>query len=173
MLELAYYNQEELNKCIQNIVKNKDLYFYFMYPYIFYSIQIEESDFNSLQFVSKNTIGEIVGYYTAIINRSNEYIEGLGVINFTGKSNIIFSKDTKSFFDEIFINRNYRKITFSAIEQNPAVKLYRKLIKLVNGKEVGTLRENKKLTDGKYYDEVIFEIYREGYLDAIKEYYKK
>ena len=46
--------------------------------------------------------------------------------------------------------------------------MYRKLIKKLGGREVGILKENKKLTDGQYYDEVIFEIFREGYIAAKK-----
>jgi RimJ/RimL family protein N-acetyltransferase len=81
---------------------------------------------------------------------------------------LIFSKDTKLFFDEIFIHRNFRKIVFHAIEQNPATKMYRKLIEKLGGKEVGILKENVKLTDGNYYDEVIFEIYRDVYTQVKK-----
>ena len=72
------------------------------------------------------------------------------------------------FFDEIFINRNLRKIVFHAIEQNPAVKIYKKLVKKLGGKEVGILKENIKLTDGNYYDEIIFEIYRDIYIKVKK-----
>lgn len=46
--------------------------------------------------------------------------------------------------------------------------MYRKLIKKLGGREAGILKENKKLIDGKYYDEIIFEIFKDGYLKATK-----
>lgn len=46
--------------------------------------------------------------------------------------------------------------------------MYRKLIEKLGGKEVGILKENVKLTDGNYYDEVIFEIYRDVYTQVKK-----
>lgn len=168
MLELAYFNQAELYDCLKHVVTNKDLYFYLMYPNKFFNFRIDNNDSTSIQFVSKTQTGEIIGFFSAYINNSHNCIENLDIINFLGYPSIIFSRDTKLFFDEIFINRNLRKITFHAIEQNPAVKMYRKLIKKLGGREVGILKENKKLTDGQYYDEVIFEIFREGYIAAKK-----
>lgn len=168
MLELAYFNQAELYDCLKHVVTNKDLYFYLMYPNKFFNFRIDNNDSTSIQFVSKTQTGEIIGFFSAYINSSHDYIENLDFINFSGRPSIIFSRDTKLFFDEIFINRKFRKITFYAIAQNPAVKMYRKLIKKLGGQEVGILKENKKLTDGQYYDEVIFEIFREGYIAAKK-----
>lgn len=46
--------------------------------------------------------------------------------------------------------------------------MYRKFVKKFNGREVGILQKNKILTDGNYYDEIIFEIFREGYLNGNK-----
>ena len=66
------------------------------------------------------------------------------------------------------MNRNFRKVKFHVILQNPATKGYRKIVTKLNGREVGILKDHKKLTDGKYYDEIIFELYRDGYLNAIK-----
>lgn len=164
MLEHAYYNQSELCQCIEKILNDKNLYFYFMFPVKFFALEIDVTDYNSIQFVSKSTDGKIIGFLSASVNHGHDSIDSLNLINFTGKPNIIFSKDVESFFDEIFIKRHFRKCTFSAIEQNPAITLYRKLIKKFDGREVGFLKENKKLTDGNYYNEVLFEIFRDGYL---------
>jgi len=92
----------------------------------------------------------------------------LEVINFTGQPNITFSKDVENYFDEVFLCKNLRKIEFTCIEENPALKLYRKLIKKLGGREVGIQLEEKKLTDGKFYNNVIFEIFKEKYIELIK-----
>lgn len=168
MLDFAYYNQMELNLCIEKVVNNKDLYFYFMFPYKFFSINIENSERNSIQFVSKNSEGNIIGYLAAYINHFDNSIENLDIINFTGKTNITFSKDVKLFFDYIFNNKGFRKIIFHVISKNPSVNLYRKLIKRLGGREVGILKRNKKLTNNEYYDEIIFEIFIDEYFKNVQ-----
>lgn len=168
MLDLAYFYQIELNECLKSILKDKDLYFYFMFPFKFFSFHLENSDSNTIQFISKDNKGNIIGYLAAYISRINNSIENIDLINFTGRTNIIFSRDAKLFFDEIFINRHIRKITFHTIAQNPSISMYRKFVKKFNGREVGILQKNKILTDGNYYDEIIFEIFREGYLNGNK-----
>ncbi len=168
MLDYAYFHQGELYDCLRETLKNKDLYFYLMFPSKFFSFRIYENDRDAIQFVSKNSDGKIIGFLSAYADNENNLIENMDFINFTGKPNATFSHDSKLFFDELFIKRNFRKIIFKAIVKNPAVPMYRKLVKKLNGREVGILKENKKLTDGKYYDEMIFELYRDGYLNAIK-----
>jgi hypothetical protein len=168
MLDYAYFYQNELSECIRKVLTDENLFFYFMHPSKFFSLRIDLNDHDSIQFVSKTLDDKIIGFLAAYISHDNNCIYNLDLINFTGKPNLIFSKDTKLFFDEIFIHRNFRKIVFHAIEQNPATKMYRKLIEKLGGKEVGILKENVKLTDGNYYDEVIFEIYRDVYTQVKK-----
>lgn len=168
MLELAFFNQNELFSAFKEIINKRDIYFYFMHPSKFYAFPIDTSDFDVIQYVSKDTNNKVIGYFSAYINHPNECIENLDIINFTGSPSIIFSRDTKLFFDEIFLVRKFRKLKFHAILQNPAIPMYRKLIKRLNGREVGILKESKKLLDGKYYDEIIFEVFRGEYLHATK-----
>lgn len=139
-----------------------------MFPTKFFSFRIYENDKDTIQFVSKSENGNIIGFLAAYVDADNNMVTNLDCINFTGKTSPIFSHDTKLFFDEIFINRNLRKIVFTGISKNPAINMYRKLVKKFGGKEVGILKENKKLTDGKYYDEIIFEIYRDNYIKTAK-----
>jgi hypothetical protein len=168
MLDYAYFHQGELFECLKKTVRDKNLYFYLMYPAKFFSFRIDENDRDSIQFVSLASNNKVIGFFAAYADNTNNLIYNMDFINFTGKINSVFSKDVKMFFDEIFINRNFRKINFYAIEKNPAVKMYRKLIKKLGGREAGILKENKKLTDGNYYDEVIFEVFKDDYLGSTK-----
>lgn len=168
MLDYAYFHQGELQECVKKTVENKDLYFYFMCPAKFFSIPIERDDWDSIQFVSLKPDGELLGFMAAYADHRNNLIYNMDIINFSGKPNPIFSRDIKHFFDKLFIERKFRKVMFNAISGNPAVKMYRKLIKRLEGKEVGIMKDNRLLTDGKYYDEIIFELYRETYLKVIK-----
>ena len=168
MLDYAYFHQGELYDCLRETLKNKDLYFYFMFPSKFFSFRIFENDKDVIQFVSISPDGTVIGLFSAYVDHENECIDNLDFINFTGTLNFVFSWDMKCFFDELFLNRNFRKVKFHGILKNPATEGYRKIIKKLNGREVGILKEQKRLTDGKYYDEIIFELYRDGYLNAIK-----
>lgn len=168
MLDYAYFYQGELYDCLRETLKNKDLYFYFMFPSKFFTFRIYENDRDAIQFVSISPDGTVIGFFSAYVDHENECIDNLDFINFTGNLNFVFSWDMKCFFDELFINRNFRKVKFHGILQNPATKGYRKIVKKLGGREVGILKEQKRLTDGKYYDEIIFELYRDGYLNAIK-----
>lgn len=168
MLDYAYYHQSELIESVRKSLNSKDLYFYFMCPARFFSIPIERDDWNSIQFVSIGLNGELLGFMAAYADHRNNIIYNMDFINFTGKPNIIFSRDVKLFLDELFVVRKFRKIMFNAISGNPAVKMYRKLVKKLGGNEVGVMKKNRLLTDGKYYDEIIFELYRDMYFKSLK-----
>lgn len=166
MLEPAYFNQDKLYEAYKKIYTEKnDLYLYIYYPQKDFYPYISNNDSEFLQFVSKDSKGNLLGFLTGYINRGYDLLEKFEVINFTRKPNIIFSKDIEAYFDEVFFYKNLRKIEFSCIEQNPVLDMYRRLVKKLNGHEIGIARESVKLTDGKYYNNVLFEIIREGYIN--------
>ena len=169
MLEPAYFYQNELNDCMKKVSMNKDLYFYFMYPTKFYSILLDNNESDSLQYVSKDSKGNILGYFAAYIGHDDNHIKNLDMINFSNSINIVFSKDAIKFLDKIFLEKKFRKVIFYTIADNPAVKIYRKLIKKFNGREVGCLKNEKLLTDGTYHDEIIFEIFLCDYIKNTKK----
>lgn len=168
MLDYAYFHQGELQECVRKAVTDKNLYFYFMCPAKFFSIPIERDDWDSIQLVSVKPDGELVGFMAAYADHRNNLIYNMDFINFSGRPNPIFSRDAKLFFDELFLVRKFRKVMFNAISDNPAVEMYRKFIKKFGGREIGIMKENRLLTDGKYYDEIIFELYREVYIKTVK-----
>lgn len=67
MLDYAYYHQGELVESVRKALDNKDLYFYFMCPAKFFSIPLERDDWNSIQFVSLNPNGELLGLMAAYV----------------------------------------------------------------------------------------------------------
>ena len=166
MLDYAYFHQAKLQECLKKALKEEKLYFYFMSPSKFFSIPIERDDWNVIQFVSLNPCGDLIGFMAAYVDHRNNIVYNMDFINFYGKPTPIFSRDAKFFFDELFVVRKFRKIIFKSISINPAVSMYRKLVKRWGGKEVGVMKENRLLTDGNYYDESIFELYRENYINA-------
>ena len=129
MLDYAYFHQGELYDCYRKVYTRKELYFYLSYPQKDFLPNIYCNDSDYLQFVSLNSAKEIIGFFNGYINKDYQSLQNLEVINFTGQPNITFSKDVENYFDEVFLCKNLRKIEFTCIEENPALKLYRKLIK--------------------------------------------
>ena len=110
MLEIAYVNKDELQKKFLSIAF-VDRYKYYVYnSYIDYTLDIKDSSWEALEFVSKKD-GKIIGYLKATINRPLNYVDSLRVINF-GDKDIEFSRDFRQFLIDIFEKYDFRKINF-------------------------------------------------------------
>ncbi|MHB8131563.1 MAG: GNAT family N-acetyltransferase [Mobilitalea sp.] len=118
---------------------------------------------NEHQFVSLNKDFQILGLIGYHINRSNDYVDDLWIINFSDNK-IVFGIDVRKAMDDIFNKYNFRKLTFSVVVGNMVEAQYDKLIHKFGGRVVGTYKENLKLMDNKYYDEKFYEIFRSDYI---------
>lgn len=114
-------------------------------------------------FVSQNSNEEIIGVIGYHIDRSNDCVDCLWIINFSNNK-ITFGRDVGNVLDNIFTKYNFRKLNFTVIVGNPIEKSYDKLIHKYGGRIVGTYKKNVKLIDNKYYDEKLYEIFRDDYL---------
>ncbi len=172
MLKTAYFYQGELYECIKQLFETDSSSFFFLsYPQKDFFPQIYATDFDFLQFVSVDSMNNVIGYMSGKINHEYEKLENLEVINFSGRPNIIFSKDILNYFDKVFLYKHLRKIEFSCVENNPCLAMYRRLMKKIDGNEVGIFHDSVKLTDGVFYNNVMFEIIRENYQCAMKKKY--
>lgn len=170
MLDYAYFNQSELYDLYKKKYEEEEQFFFFLsYPQKDFFPRIYPNDSDFLQFVSKDKNDNILGYISGKINHEYQLLQHLEILNFTGKPNIVFSKDVFNYFDKAFFYKNLRKIDFTCVERNPALKCYRKFVKKVNGHEIGIQINEIKLSDGNYYNNVLFEIYREEYLKTMKK----
>lgn len=164
MLKLAYEYESELNYLIQNIAFN-DKYKYYNYSSWWnYSIILDKDSWNNIQLVSISKDNEILGYFSARFNRSDNKISGLSVINFCNKDNIVFSKDMYKFIVSLFYKFNARKVEFSVIVNNPIEKMYNKFIKKYHGHVVGKSKKSVQLENGVFYDEKFYEIFRKDFI---------
>ena len=111
---------------------------------------------------------EIIGYIAFDVDRSSDFISGVSIINFhTGentKKNIIFGRDVLTAIDQMFTKFNFRKMSFFVIIGNPIEKTYDKFIAKYGGRVVGIEKQHVKLTDGQYYDQKRYEIFRDDYI---------
>ena len=66
--------------------------------------------------------------------------------------------------DQMFTKFNFRKKSFFVIVGNPIEKTYDKFVSRYGGRIIGVKKQHVKLTDGKYYDKKMYEIFRDDYI---------
>lgn len=125
-----------------------------------------DSNQDNHQFVSKNKDGEILGLISYSIDRINDYVDGMGAINFSNDK-ITYGIDLMKVMTDIFEKYNFRKIAFGVVVGNPIEQSYDRIIKKFGGRIVGVYRAHCKLMDNKFYDSKHYEIFRNDYLNTV------
>lgn len=167
MLDSAFKYKEELNKLFIDIwYDEKYKYYYACTSRAGYEIP-EEGDWHGRQFVSLDSNGEIIGFIAYDINRTTEVVSEFGAINFTDNK-ITFAKDLAQVIDDVFCKFNHPKLEWSVVVGNPVEPNYDKMCKKYGGNIVGVFHKHYKLIDNKYYDEKMYELFREDYI-KVKE----
>lgn len=163
MIELANkYKTELTNKCIDTWFVDK-YKFYFACPYPG-EITIETGTWNEMNFVSKNSKGDIIGYIGYNVNRYTNVVSSFHAINFTDER-ICFGLDLKTVIDDIFLKFNFGKLNISVVVGNPIEKSYDKMILKFGGRVIGVYKDDCKLFDNKFYDLKHYELMRNEYLE--------
>jgi hypothetical protein len=159
MLKLAKLYENQLQTLFNNIVFEDKYKFYNASNYYNYNLEFANDSWNHIDLVSIDKNDNIRGFLSAKVDRCNESVSSLRVINFCGL-NYTFSKDFHQFLQELFTKYNFRKITFSVVVGNPAEKMYDKYINRYGGRIVGTYKDDIRLYDGNYYDFKVYEIFK-------------
>jgi hypothetical protein len=164
MLKLAVLYQNQINQALQEIVFDDRFKWYINDIGPELSQELEKNTWTKMQFVSvSQTAGNLIGLLEAEINRPANAVVAMRLVNFTGKPNIIFSKDIKQFFCDLFNKFNFNKIVWYVIVGNPAEKIYDKLICDHGGRVVGVYKEQCRLWDNKLYDFKAYEILKKEF----------
>lgn len=173
MLTYAIEKKDELIKLIRGILNDEKFKYYVASSYMNKeSLVVEFDTWNKMHMVSVDNEGEIIGEMKYSICRDTLNCHGLSVINFGKsedmKSRLIFANDMKKFISDIFNIYNFKKLNWTVVVGNEAESNYDRLIKRVNGRIVGVLRNDVKLFDGKYCDLKMYELLRDDYLNRKK-----
>lgn len=163
MIDVAQKYTDVLKLKFANIVYDEKYKFYSSGWFDEY--KPSDTTWNTHEFVSTYN-GEVIGYITYYINRNEYDVSGLKAINFSDNK-IIFGKDLMKVLKDIFEKFNFRKLSFGVYVGNPIEKSYDKMINKYNGRIVGIKKEDSKLSDGKFYDFKIYEIFRKDYLSKV------
>ncbi|MCK9577641.1 MAG: hypothetical protein M0R51_17175 [Clostridia bacterium] len=129
MLDRAYKYNDRINEYLRKLYDTEYAKYYFISnPYYDGFDNIPESDYSKISRVSMDN-DKILGLMTATISRESRLITNLSLINFTEKTNYIFSKDAISFIDYLFNSEKVESITWYACTENKkAVRIYDSII---------------------------------------------
>ena len=163
ILKIAYSYKDILQKKFEEIMFKEYYKYYNNDCYYDYDCTPKDSSWNALQFVSIDKENNVVGYLSANINRSDNKISALEIVNFDHKCNITFAKDLHTFLLDLFEKFNFRKICWGVVVGNPIEKMYDKYCLKYGGSIVGTHKRHIKLYDGELYDYKLYEILKEDY----------
>jgi RimJ/RimL family protein N-acetyltransferase len=167
MLDVANKYKESIEELYYNTWYNDKYKFYHNSCFREKRI-ISDNNWNDCNFVSINKNKRIIGLIGYQIDRTNDFVSCLWIINFSDNK-MTFGKDVGKVIDDIFNKFNFRKIEFSVVVGNPIEKSYDKLIHKYGGRVVGVYKQHTKLIDNKLYDEKIYEIFREDYINHNKK----
>lgn len=164
MLDLAIkYTDQVIQKFRETWFKDK--YKFFHCSNYFEDWAVKDTTWNNHQFVSVRN-EEVIGYIGYNIDRSWDLVNDLCIINFEESPSMVFAADMGHAIRNIFEKYNFRKVCFSVIVGNPIESSYDKMCLKYGGRIVGIRKKNARLIDGCFYDEKLYEIFREDYLSA-------
>lgn len=164
MLDLAIKYQDQVISKFRD-TWFKDKYKYFNNANYFEDWVIKDSTWTNHQFVSVRN-GEVIGYIGYNIDRSWDLVNDLAIINFEDSPSMVFAADMGHAIRDIFEKYQFRKLCFSVIVGNPIEKAYDKMCLKYGGRIAGIRKKNARLIDGNFYDEKLYEIFREDYINA-------
>ncbi len=145
---------DEINKLINNgNYKYLNLSSYRTYD----MVKLDNNEENKISRVSVNDKGDILGYFSAGVNRSNFKLNGCFFVKFTynftnpEEDEKIADADFKEFIDFLMNHPIFTAVGFLAVEDNPANKTYEKFMEKYKGERF-LLKNYIMLEDGKYYN---------------------
>ena len=154
MLKAAQLYEQELNKNFWECSYDEKYKWYFINNGG--GVELPRNSFDKVDLVCINGNGEVTGYFSYKIVWSDLRIYDLAIIGFTNNSAGLLI-DVYKWIKDLLENKHFHKITFWAVKDNPANRIYEKLIEKLNGRVVGVFMDDIMI-DGEYHDCVSYEI---------------
>ena len=153
MLIRAYDNAT--TEIINNLINDGDYKYLHLAPYKEYKqVEIKDDEIDTIQRISVDNEGRILGYFSANINQWRKAITSTYFVKFSYLDyydDDIADKDFKQFVDMIMNHPIYKIVEFASVKENPANEIYEKIMKQYNGERF-LLTNSVILLDGKRYD---------------------
>lgn len=168
MLDVAINYECQVRERLRS-VWFKEKYKYWNATSYYQDWSLADGTWTEHQFVSVRD-GIVIGYISYCIDRADgDVVHSLNIINFEERPSGTFALDCGHAIRNIFEKYRFRKLNFFVIIGNPIEKTYDKMIDRYGGRIVGIKKKNARLIDGKYYDEKLYEIMRDDYMEAVNE----
>lgn len=169
ILKLANLVQSEVDALLAETYDDPYYKYYHVEGYLDYRNDNNQNNWNKESYVSVNSKGTIIGYFHARIDRNTRGVVSLSAINFERTGNgALFAIDFRRFIEKLFVERNYYRIAFYVVTDNPIMSMYNRFIRDYNGRVVGTFTRSERLSDGKFYDAKHYEIFLEDFMKVKK-----
>lgn len=112
-----------------------------------------------VELVSVDKENKLCGLFAAVLQRPENYVSALSIINFAEKPTFTFSNDLKRFIEILDNNIGCYKMCWSVNIGNPAEKMYDRLCEKLGGRIVGVFKQHTQLIDGTIVDEKRYEVF--------------
>lgn len=123
------------------------------------------------EYASVDKDDNLLGYIKYTIYQRVNSIDDLAIINFSNNK-IEFGKDVHIALDNALTKYGFRKLNWNVICGNPIEDTYDKLCLKYGGRIIGVMKNEVKLSDGKFYDKKLYEIFAENYMNNRAKYFK-
>ncbi len=160
MLRPAFYHKDDLNVAIREVISNPNYKYWTNSSYLTFEIEIKPDQWAKEQYVSIDKDGNIAGYFCAHIDRDTRRVSNLSIARLSQSS--VFNLDLLLFIMQL---KKYRAVAWSVVIGNPIELAYDRICKRLCGRVIGQQTKSCRLTDGKLYDERLYEVINPDYQD--------
>jgi hypothetical protein len=155
MLDFAYSHDSDINneyRKLQLSGKHKGA---FSCGYTRYSIDIESTDWNTIQMVSMNG-DRFNGYFEAQLRRDSNRVSSLFIFSVEDGNKLTYGRDLVSFF-KLLLGR-FNKVNFNVNVGHYMEEVYDRIVERLGGRVVGIYKDHVTLPNGKLVDKKVYEI---------------
>lgn len=153
MLYPAQLYREELKQKLISCWYKPEYDYYFLGEY--QEFTVPDNAYWRKDFVHLNANGEVDGYFAYSNNDTAKSLSQFGIISFTGNGGALV-RDCIRHIDKL-VAEGLHRMEWWAVVDNPATKIYEKLIERYGGNVAGYMHDCYYF-GGRYHDSVMYEI---------------
>lgn len=167
MLETAQLYKCEIEAAFQKNWYNQEYMYYFMDGYRYIPNIGQPNNCFTHDFASTHN-NSVVGYISYRLDKTGKIADTLSIMCFDKTKSDIFFIDLITALRNMFEIYNIEHLFFNAVDANPALPKYRRIVQHIGGKELCIMHNRCILENGEYGNKVCFEVSRKNYIDRQK-----
>ena len=131
MLKAAILFKDKIEEEFTKLWYSEKLFFYQGYSECGIHTIGDKSGLTKYEYAIVNHNNELIGFFTYSLDYPTKCIERFGLIHFTDSDHYTFMKDVINKISEVYKTGNWNRIEFYCVGDNPAEKIYDKMMKYV------------------------------------------